>query len=53
MVGRFDDPQPLKDKFVELYAQGFTVEAAIGAVDRTEQTYKLWRRMDPAFAAQG
>ena len=52
MVGRFDDPQPLKDKFVELYAQGFTVEAAIRAVDRTEQTYKLWRRKDPAFAAR-
>lgn len=40
----------LKEKVLALLAQGLTVRSAMAKVDRTKNTYDIWRMRDAAFA---
>src|SRR5882762_7812307 len=41
-----------KERVLQLIADGFTVPAAMSVVERTEETYRSWRKVDAHFKAQ-
>lgn len=46
-----ENPALVKKRFLDLFAEGLTIEQALKGVDRARVTYEKWRRDDKEFVA--